>query len=84
MSKSIPKSSRPYVNFHLSLTGIATLLNKMNRPDVVVAVDGSLYRFHPHFHDLMVEKITDLVNPGIKVRILYCSDNIIYLFIIFW
>ena len=39
----------------------------MNRPDVVVAVDGSLYRFHPHFHDLMVEKITDLVNPGIKV-----------------
>ena len=39
----------------------------MNRPDVVVAVDGSLYRFHPHFHDLMVEKITYLVNPGIKV-----------------
>jgi hypothetical protein len=22
----------------------------MNRPEVSVAVDGSLYRFHPHFH----------------------------------
>lgn len=41
----------------------------MERPDVSVAVDGSLYRFHPHFHDLMVEKIEQLVKPEIKVRI---------------
>ena len=53
--------------YKLTFSGIASLLNKMNRPDVVVAVDGSLYRFHPHFHDLMIEKIQDLINPGIKV-----------------
>ena len=47
----------------------------MNRPDVVVAVDGSLYRFHPHFHDLMVEKLEQLVNPGIKVWKLLLSAN---------
>ena len=41
----------------------------MERPDVSVAVDGSLYRFHPHFHDLMVEKIEQLIKPEIKVRI---------------
>lgn len=51
----------------LLLTGIACLLNKMNRPEVTVGVDGSLYRFHPHFHDLMMEKIQQLLNPGLKV-----------------
>lgn len=48
--------------------GVAALLNKMDRQDVTVAVDGSLYRFHPHFHDLMEEKIQQLVKPGIKVK----------------
>ena len=47
--------------------GIAVLLNRINKPKVTVAVDGSLYRFHPHFHELMMEKIQDLLNPGIKV-----------------
>lgn len=41
----------------------------MGRPDVAVGVDGSLYRFHPHFHDLMVQKIQELVEPGIKVLV---------------
>ena len=41
---------------------------------MAVAVDGSLYRFHPHFHDLMMEKTEHLVNPGIKVSCLLSSD----------
>lgn len=52
---------------HLVSAGIATLLNKMNEPRVTVGIDGSVYRFHPHFHALMCEKITQLVNPGIQV-----------------
>ncbi len=47
--------------------GIATLLNRINDPKVTVAVDGSLYRYHPHFHNLMTEKITEMLNPGLKV-----------------
>jgi hexokinase len=43
-----------------------------------VAVDGSLYRFHPHFHDLMEEKIRQLVNPGIKVSF----DNVLYTYVV--
>ena len=54
-----------------SLLGIATLLNRINKPNVTVAVDGSLYRFHPLFHDLMTEKINQLIKPGLKVRISY-------------
>lgn len=60
---------------YLASAGIACLLNKMNRPDVAVAVDGSLYRFHPHFHDLMMEKIQQLVNPGIKFRLMLSHDG---------
>ncbi|XP_076240205.1 hexokinase A isoform X2 [Calliopsis andreniformis] len=45
---------------HLASAGIATLLNKMGENNVTVGIDGSVYRFHPHFHDLMTEKINQL------------------------
>lgn len=45
---------------HLASAGIATLLNKMGENNVTVGIDGSVYRFHPHFHDLMTEKIRQL------------------------
>lgn len=45
---------------HLASAATALLLNRMQRPHVTVGVDGSLYRFHPQFHNLMVLKIQDL------------------------
>jgi hypothetical protein len=39
----------------------------MNQPRVTVAIDGSVYKYHPHFHNLMMETISQLVNPGITV-----------------
>lgn len=59
----------------LASVGVAALLNKMDRQDVTVAVDGSLYRFHPHFHDLMEEKIQQLVKPGIKFKLMLSHDG---------
>ncbi|XP_012220058.1 hexokinase type 2 isoform X2 [Linepithema humile] len=47
---------------YLASAGIATLLNKMGENNVTVGIDGSVYRFHPHFHDLMTAKITELQN----------------------
>jgi hexokinase len=52
---------------HLVSAGVATLINKMGQQNVTVGIDGSVYRFHPHFHDLMSEKIKQLVTPGIQV-----------------
>ncbi|XP_026319326.1 hexokinase type 2 isoform X2 [Hyposmocoma kahamanoa] len=60
---------------HLVSAGIATLLNKMNEPRVTVGIDGSVYRFHPHFHALMCEKITQLVNPGIQFDLMLSEDG---------
>lgn len=54
---------------HLVSAGISTLINKMDINPVSVAVDGSVFRFHPRFRELMEIQIKALVNDGIKVRI---------------
>ena len=51
----------------LAAAGLATLINRLNKPEMTIAVDGSLYRFHPRFHNLMTLKIQELVKRGLKV-----------------
>ncbi|KAF5273061.1 hypothetical protein FQR65_LT04803 [Abscondita terminalis] len=60
---------------HLVSCGIATLLNKMDEPHVTVGIDGSVYRYHPHFHNLMMEKIGELVKPNIKFDLMLSEDG---------
>lgn len=60
---------------HLVSCGVATLINKMNEPFVTVGVDGSVYRFHPKFHNLMVAKIKELVKPGISFDLMLSEDG---------
>lgn len=64
---------------HLVSAGLAVLLNKMNEKSVTIGVDGSVYRFHPYFHKLMVEKVKQLANPDIKVSLKH-KMLFIYLF----
>jgi len=52
---------------HLVSAGLAALLNKMDEKSVTIGVDGSVYRFHPYFHKLMVEKTKQLTKSDIKV-----------------
>jgi hexokinase len=59
----------------MAAAGVACLLNKMGEKSVVVAVDGSVYRFHPHFHNLMTETINRLVDPGIKFDLMLSEDG---------
>jgi len=47
--------------------GIAALVNRINKQQVTVAVDGSLYRSHPRFPDLIETMTSSLINPGIEV-----------------
>ncbi|UYV75880.1 GCK [Cordylochernes scorpioides] len=49
---------------YLVSTAIATIINKMKRPHTTVGIDGSVYKFHPHFHDLMEKKIEELTDPN--------------------
>lgn len=38
----------------------ATLLQKMEKPHVVIAIDGSLYEFHPRFRPLMIHLMSEM------------------------
>lgn len=52
---------------HLVSVGLAVLLNKIDDPFVNIGVDGSVYRFHPFFRDLIIKKTRELIKPNIQV-----------------
>ncbi len=47
--------------------GLAVLVNRINESNVTIAVDGSLYRFHPNFKNNMENTMKLVVHPHIKV-----------------
>ncbi|XP_066251312.1 hexokinase type 2-like isoform X3 [Euwallacea similis] len=60
---------------HLASATITTLLHKMNEKRVTVGVDGSVYRYHPHFRNLMMEKIKELCDPSIEFDLMLSEDG---------
>ena len=52
---------------HFCACGIAALLRRMQRDDVTIGVDGSVFRFHPTFKFTLDQKIKDLVGDQCKV-----------------
>lgn len=60
---------------HLVSAGIAALINRMDEKSVVVGIDGSVYRFHPKFHDLMTAKIRKHIKPDIKFELMLSEDG---------
>ncbi|KAK6731415.1 hypothetical protein RB195_007717 [Necator americanus] len=60
---------------YMTAAGIATLLNRMQRPHVTVGVDGSVYRFHPSFPRLLDEKIDQLIEGDIEYQLMLSEDG---------
>jgi len=60
---------------HLVAAGLAAILNKMNEKDVTIGVDGSVYRYHPFYHQLLVDKINELVKSDIQFNIMLSKDG---------
>lgn len=60
---------------YLVSAAVATVLNKMKRAHTTVGVDGSVYRYHPHFHDLMEKKIAELTRPQYKFDLMLSEDG---------
>merc|ERR1711944_268198 len=55
--------------------GCAALLKKMNYKDVTIAVDGSLFRYHPHFENIMKSRISQLMGTDFKVDLMLSNDG---------
>uniref|UniRef100_A0AC35UA23 Phosphotransferase n=1 Tax=Rhabditophanes sp. KR3021 TaxID=114890 RepID=A0AC35UA23_9BILA len=60
---------------YLSAIGIATLINRINKPIITVGVDGSVYRFHPTFPNLLDQKVAELINPGLDFQLMLSEDG---------
>lgn len=60
---------------HLVSSGIAALINRMDEKSLTVGIDGSVYRFHPKFHDLMTAKIRTLIKSDIKFDLMLSEDG---------
>ncbi|KAL4104931.1 hypothetical protein QTP88_020207 [Uroleucon formosanum] len=60
---------------HLVSVGLAMLLNKMDEKSVTIGVDGSVYRFHPYFHKLILQKTRELTKPDIKFDLMLSEDG---------
>ena len=59
----------------LLAAGIAALLKKMDEKEVTVAVDGSLFRFHPHFRRKIEHRVQQLMGGQFKFNILMSVDG---------
>jgi len=62
---------------YLSAAGVAALLKRVSRTSVTVAVDGSLYRYHPKFHDLMTDMTQQLLpHKQFKLRLSHDGSGV--------
>ena len=58
------------------VTGISVLLNRMQWTENSVAIDGSLYRYHPKLHSMMMAWISEL-SPNTKVLFVYTTLSLL-------
>lgn len=60
---------------YLAATAVAVVIQRVGLNDVTVAVDGSLYRFHPHFKQLMTKKISQLLPEHMQFKLTLAHDG---------
>ncbi|VIO95312.1 Uncharacterized protein BM_BM3363 [Brugia malayi] len=60
---------------HLTAAGITCLLNRLQKPYVTVGIDGSLFRFHPHFARIMDQKIDQLLPKNLEYQLMLSEDG---------
>merc|ERR1712088_380869 len=59
----------------MASAGITALLKKMDYKDVVIAIDGSLFRYHPHFKNVMQSRISQLMGIDYKFDLMLSTDG---------
>lgn len=59
----------------LAACGLSVLLNHINESNSTIAVDGSLYRFHPKFKKNMMKAMKILVNPQLTYKMVLSTDG---------
>ncbi|CAF0757562.1 unnamed protein product [Brachionus calyciflorus] len=59
----------------LVAAGLAVILKRMNRAECTIAVDGSLFRYHPRLQAVLEKTLTNLVSSLNKFKIALSTDG---------
>ncbi|XP_030375921.1 hexokinase type 2-like [Scaptodrosophila lebanonensis] len=55
--------------------GLVCLINRMGVNDLSVGIDGSVYRFHPKYHNLLTEYMNKLLKSAVKFELVLSEDG---------
>lgn len=55
--------------------GTSALINRMNQSNVIVGVDGSVYRLHPKYEQYMRQAMRRMVNPRLTYDLMLSEDG---------
>merc|ERR1719400_1560569 len=59
----------------MAAAGITALRKKMDYHDVTIAIDGSVFRYHPHFPNIMRSRISQLMGVEYKFDLMLSTDG---------
>jgi len=59
----------------LTAAGLAVIIKRMNKSDVTIAVDGSLFRYHPRLQIILEATLKNLINPLNRFQIILSTDG---------
>jgi hexokinase len=54
---------------------LATLILRIGDPKITIGVDGSVYRYHPHFKAMMTKTISELIPSNYKFKFVLSQDG---------
>ncbi|VDK80001.1 unnamed protein product [Onchocerca ochengi] len=60
---------------NLGAAAIACILNRIRKKNMVAGIDGSTYKYHPFFDFWVHDKLKELVDPGIKFKLIQTADG---------
>jgi len=59
----------------MAAAGVTALLKKMDYRDVTIAIDGSVFRYHPHFPNIMRSRIAQLMGADYQFDLMLSTDG---------
>lgn len=59
----------------LVAAALASLILRIDDENITIGVDGSVYRFHPQFQDLMAEAVRELIPSKYKFKFVLSEDG---------
>lgn len=59
----------------LVASALASLILRIDDENITIGVDGSVYRYHPDYHDMMTEAVAGLIPSKFKFKFVLSEDG---------